>query len=116
MARTHEYVNSCGRGMLVSSISSVYSTVPNLDVQPTFSNDVQSIHPANATVATSFLTIAAASPYTIDTRSVDTLFTNSTMPGHSLSTIQFPCFCRLSIPTTPQHSNLTYWFYKGIRL
>ena len=116
MARTHEYVNSCGRGMLVSSISSVYSTVPNFDVQPTFSSDVQSIHPANATVATSFITIAAASPYTIGTRSIYTLLTNSAVPGHSLSTVNFPCFCRLSIPTTPQHSNLTYRFYTGIRI
>ena len=111
MARTHEYVNSCGRGMLVSSISSIYSTVSNFDVQPTCPSDVQSIHSANPTVTTSFITIAAASPYTIDTSSVHTLLTNSTVPGHSLSTIQFPCFCRLSIPTTPQPSNLTYRCY-----
>ena len=116
MARTHEYVNSSGRGMLVSSISPVYSTVPNFDVQPTFSSDVQSIHSDNATFATSFITIAATSSHTIGTCSIYTLLTNSAVPGHPLSTVNFPCFCRLSIPTTPQHSDLTYRFYEGIRL
>ena len=116
MARTHEYVNSSGRGMLVSSISPVYSTVPNFDVQPTFSSDVQSIHSDNATFATSFITIAAASSHTIGTCSIYTLLTNSAVPGHPLSTVNFPCFCRLSIPTTPKHSVLTYRSYQGIRL
>ena len=116
MARPYEHINPSGRGMLVSPISSVDSTIPNIDVQPTFPSDVQSIHSDNATFATSFITIAAASSHTIGTRSIYTLLTNSAVPGHPLSTVNFPCFCRLSIPTTPQHSNLTYRFYTGIRI
>ena len=102
--------------MLVSSISPDYSTFPNLDVQPTISSDVQSVHPDHATVSTSFLTIAATSSHAAGTCSIHTLFTNSALPGHSISTVNFPCLYGLSIPTTPQHSDLTYRFYKGIRL
>ena len=102
--------------MLVSSISPVYSTVPNLDVQPTFSGDVQPIHSAIATFATSFITTTAASSHTSGTRSIHTLLTNSTVSGHPISTVNFPCFDRLSNSTTPQHSNLTSRIYTGIRL
>ena len=100
MARTYEYGNQYGRKTFVSSISSVDSTVPDFDVQPAYSNDVQSIYPDYATVATSSLSTNANPAYALDTCTINTLLTDSTMSGHPFSTIQLPCFCRMSISTS----------------
>ena len=100
MARTHEYGNQYGRKTFVSSISSVDSTVPDFDVQPAYSNDVQSIYPDYATVATSSLPTNADPAYALDTCTINTLLSDSTMSCHPFSTIQLPCFCRMSISTS----------------
>ena len=102
--------------MLVSSISPLHSTFPNLDVQPTISSDVQPVHPDDAHVPTSLLTVTATSSYTFGTGSVHTLLTNSALPGHSIATVNFTGIYGSPIPTTSQHSNLTYWLYQGIWL
>ena len=100
MAWTNEYGNQYGRQTFISSNSSVDPTVPDLDVQSTYSNDVQSLHSDHATVATSSFPAHAYPTYAHDTCTINTVLTDSTMPCHPFSTIQLPCFCRMSISTS----------------
>ena len=102
--------------MLLSSISSFHSTISDLYVQPTLTNDVQSLHSYDASTSTSKFSVAATSSDAIGTCTVHTLFPNSTMSGHSFTTVDFTCIHRPCITTTPKHSGLTYRLYQGIRL
>ena len=87
MARTNEYGNQYGRQTFVSSGSSVDPTVPDLDVQSAYSNDVQSIYSDHATVATSSFSANAYPTYALGTCTINTVLTDSTMPCHPFSTI-----------------------------
>ena len=102
--------------MLLSSISPFHSTVSNLNVQPTLTSDVQSIHPYDASTATSKLSVTATSSNAIGTCTVYTMFPNSTMSCHSFTTVDFTCIHEPGFPTTPKHPSITYRFYQGIWL
>ena len=102
--------------MLFPSISSVYSTLSDLHVQPALTNDVQSLHSDDASAPTSMFTVTATSSDAIGTCTVHTMFSYSTLSGHSFTTIHFTCIHGPSLPTTPQHSSSTHRFYQGIWL
>ena len=100
--------------MLFSSISSFHSTFSNLDVQPTISSDVQSVHLYDATVPTSSFTVTATTSNTTGTSTVHTVLPYSAMPDYSLATVILssiygPCFT-----TTSTHSGFTHWLYQGV--
>ena len=102
--------------MLLSSISSFHSTISDLYVQPTLTNDVQSLHSYDASTSTSKFSVAATSSDATGTCTVHTLFPNSTMSGHSLTTVDLTCIHGPCFPTTPQHPSITHRFYQGIWL
>ena len=102
--------------MLFSSISPFHSTISDLYVQPTISSDVQSLHSYDANASPFQFPVTATSSDAIGTCTVHTLFPNSTMSGHSLTTVDLTCIHGPCFPTTPQHPSITYRFYQGIWL
>ena len=62
------------------------------------------------------LTITATSSVATGARTVDTLYTNSTMPGHTFTTFDLTCIHRPSFTTKTQHPIITCRLYQGIWL
>ena len=102
--------------MLLSSISSFHSTISDLYVQPTISNDVQSLHSYDASTSPCQFSVTATSSDAIGTCTVHTLFPNSTMPSHSFTTIDLTYIHGPSFTTTTQHPIITHRLYQGLWL
>ena len=114
MAGSYGDFNPSGRRMFFSSISSFHPIFSSFHVQSTIPNDVQSLHSYDAVASSSMLSVTATSSVAIGTCTVHTLFPNSTMPGHSFTTVDFTYIHGPSLTTTTQHPIITYRFCEGI--
>ena len=100
--------------MFFSALSSFHSTLPNLYVQPTVSDDAQSLHPLDAVESTSML--PATSSVTFGTGTIHTMLSDSALPHYSITTVELTCIHGPSLSTTSQHPIITHRFYQGIWL
>ena len=116
MARSYEYLDSRGRRMLVSSISSVNSTLSDFHVQPALTYDVQPLHADDASISISKLPVAATSSNAIGTCAVHAMFSYSTLSSHSVTTFYFTCIHWPSLTTSSKHSSISYRLYQRLWL
>ena len=116
MARPYEYFNSRGWRKSLPSNTSINSTLTDIHVQPTFTDDVQPLHPDDVSLAISKFSASTTTSNSASTCPIHTVFSHSTLPRHSITTVDFTSIHRSSFATSTKHSSSSYRLYQRIRL